>query len=73
MATLKVGIYTVRMGYKILRTRLNNPTEEGDKKLWRIIWKSKGIIPRVRMFLWRACRKALPTAFQMHRRILALI
>jgi zinc-binding in reverse transcriptase len=36
---------------------------------WKLIWGLKGILPRVQLFLWKACHDGLPTAVVMHRRI----
>lgn len=42
-------------------------TEEGVKQFWKSIWRM--IVPhKVKVFLWRACSRALPTKARLHKR-----
>lgn len=65
------GIYTVRSGYWLgqmgkLRTwELFNG--QGVRDLWSLVWKVEGP-PKLRHFLWRACKGSLGTMSVLHRR-----
>ncbi|KAK8274010.1 hypothetical protein V6Z11_D10G045200 [Gossypium hirsutum] len=55
------GQYTVKEGYHLLKkkeegNRIKKPSSSHcvDEKLWKIIWSLK-TLPKVKMFLWRAC------------------
>ncbi|KAJ3694274.1 hypothetical protein LUZ60_009754 [Juncus effusus] len=37
--------------------------------VWQIVWKTSGILPKVRVFAWRLLSNALPSAFNLHKRI----
>jgi zinc-binding in reverse transcriptase len=37
--------------------------------MWKIIWGLRKVLPKVKMFLWRACQWGLATAAEMHRMI----
>lgn len=61
------GQYTVKEGYHLLKkkeegNRIKKPSSSHcvDEKLWKIIWCLK-TLPKVKMFLWRACRNLLVT------------
>lgn len=41
-------------------------------KFWTRIWKLQGIIPRIRIFLWKALHNALPVGKVLHRRFDAI-
>lgn len=61
------GTYTVKKGYALLResTQLS---QIGSKELWNWIWRRGLLLPRVRLFLWKAMHKALPLGSIMQRR-----
>lgn len=51
------GIYTAKDGYMILakgQHRIVN-YDDDQKFLWKEMWNWKGMIPRVLIFIWRAC------------------
>ncbi|KAL0014213.1 hypothetical protein SO802_001282 [Lithocarpus litseifolius] len=67
------GEYSVRSGYFFLKTEAtsDNPLRQNNtelmKPLWKKIWKMP--VPcKVRNFLWRACRNAIPTMKNLQRR-----
>lgn len=37
--------------------------------MWKRLWEWKGILPRVKTFLWRAIHEGIPTQMAMHMRI----
>lgn len=37
--------------------------------IWKQIWKTKGVVPRVKMFFWKAVQGALPMSAALSRRI----
>ena len=66
------GMYSVQSAYRlyseISRQALpSSSTGEGDKKLWNGIWKLR-VPPKVRHFLWRVVRDALPTKINLLKR-----
>lgn len=68
----KHGFFTVKSAYHRAVQKFSKIHEERAAgsyihKEWKMIW---GIvaIPRVRLFIWRACMNALPTRDQLHRR-----
>ncbi|KAJ3698468.1 hypothetical protein LUZ61_002173 [Rhynchospora tenuis] len=58
----------VKEGYKKLVERAPR-TGNVEGELWKTIWGWKGVVPKVRIFLWRLLSKALPVAQNMHSRI----
>ena len=67
------GEYTVKSGYFFLKTEAktspsgSQSNAEKLKPLWKKIWKLP--LPcKVRNFLWRACRNAIPTMKNLNRR-----
>ena len=60
------GEYTVKSGYFFLKTESKNgsnevgSSSEHTKPVWKQIWKLD-VLSKVKNFLWRACRNALPT------------
>jgi zinc-binding in reverse transcriptase len=61
------GQYVVKLGYQMLRDR--GGTQRERSAIWKIIWGLRKVLPKVKMFLWRACQGGLATAVEMHRRI----
>ena len=66
------GHYTCRSGYRFLKEEselLAYPQAPPicDKKFWKAIWKLQ-VPPKIRNFIWRACRNALPTKQVLMRR-----
>ncbi|KAH1048380.1 hypothetical protein J1N35_039164 [Gossypium stocksii] len=65
------GQYTVKEGYHLLKkkeegNRIKKPSSSHcvDEKLWKIIWSLK-TLPKVKIFLWRACRNLLVTSHNL--------
>ncbi|CAN1797165.1 hypothetical protein LINPERHAP1_LOCUS21170, partial [Linum perenne] len=44
-----------------------NHVDSGINKLWKWLWQLD-LPPKVRFFIWRACRNALPTRIGLNRR-----
>jgi Reverse transcriptase (RNA-dependent DNA polymerase)/zinc-binding in reverse transcriptase/Endonuclease/Exonuclease/phosphatase family len=67
----KSGRYSVKEGYSMMKA---GPVDirENERRMWTLLWQVKGIIPRVRVFIWRACHNAIATTYEMHRRIHAI-
>ncbi|KAJ4766019.1 Ribonuclease H-like superfamily protein [Rhynchospora pubera] len=64
----KAGNYSVKEGYqRLIQLAPRNGNVEGE--LWKRIWGWKGVVPKVRIFMWRLLSKALPVAQNMHTRI----
>lgn len=73
----KSGLYDVKFGYHAEKSR--RMKEEANKcstfntvdnKLWKHIWNAK-VGPKIKTFIWRACKNAIPTRSNLHRRNLA--
>ncbi|CAN1857180.1 Putative ribonuclease H protein At1g65750 [Linum perenne] len=45
----------------------NQPSDESTKKLWKWLWQLD-LPPKIKYFLWRVCRNALPTKAGLYRR-----
>ena len=62
----KKGNFTVRSAYQLLRSQLaqQEPSTSSatslNTKLWNGIWSAR-VQPKVKMFIWRACKNILPT------------
>lgn len=55
------GGYSVKKAYDVLKG--TGPTVDVSlKKVWELIWQKGTIVPRVRIFLWKLMRNALPLA-----------
>ncbi|CAN1163690.1 Putative ribonuclease H protein At1g65750 [Linum perenne] len=57
------GKFTVKSCYKHLRTMThphNHPVDDSTRKLWKWLWQLD-LPPKIKFFLWRVCRNALPT------------
>lgn len=70
----KHGKFSVRSCYLLIRSggSANQDTSRGSRSgaggpSWKEIW-SLDIPPKLRMFLWRACRNILPTQVELFRR-----
>lgn len=73
----KSGDYTAKSGYlslqasKVQSTALllnnGNDRETDDWNWHKCIWSPK-LLPKIKMFLWKACQNALPTAENLLRR-----
>ncbi|KMT03039.1 hypothetical protein BVRB_8g196010 [Beta vulgaris subsp. vulgaris] len=65
------GIYTVRSGYWLGRMGKLRTWElfhgDGDRDIWSLVWKVDGP-PKLRHFLWRACKGSLGTMSVLYRR-----
>lgn len=67
----KDGIYSVRSAYKMIFSDEWSAGMEPyltDSKLWKTIWHAE-VLLRVKIFVWRACLKALPMCCGLHIRI----
>lgn len=53
------GGFRVKDAYNILRG-VGNGNAVGSAKLWNWVWKRGNIAPRIRIFIWKLIRKALP-------------
>lgn len=63
----KDGSYSVKNGYHWtmanisgVQSMLPHNSHQVDKHVWRAIWKLK-VIPKIKLFFWRALSDALPT------------
>ncbi|XP_078174456.1 uncharacterized protein LOC144568100 [Carex rostrata] len=66
----KTGVYTAKMGYEMLKSHMPLPVYNAEtKQMLQKIWEWKGVLPRVRTFLWRAIHGGLPTTAMLHTRI----
>lgn len=61
------GSYTVKSAYQMALTNLVDRSHLRSDGDWSFIWKLK-VPPRVKLFLWRSCREALPTRVQLNGR-----
>lgn len=70
----KSGVYSVRSAYKALMNDnwfASEGTSSSTTTMWKTIWGDK-VLPRVKVFAWRACLEALPTRKGLSRRIAAI-
>lgn len=72
----KNGMYTVKTGYlwtqlqKVPKPKIKpNTSHTIMEEVWKIIWSSK-TIPKIKLFLWRAVKRVLPTLFNLFKRTL---
>ena len=65
------GAYTCKSGYRFLKMEDEKEgmeeVQNGEKVFWQSIWGLR-IPNNVKNFLWRACRKAIPTKANLKRR-----
>jgi len=57
--------YSCKSGYMFLKEeeelQLNPQTPPiCDKRVWKEVWQMQ-VLPKIKKFLWRACRNVLPT------------
>lgn len=66
----KSGTYTVKEGYKLLvqTTQFRPQYDQSKLKALKQIWNWKGVIPRVKLFLWRAIHSGLTTTLELSKR-----
>ncbi|OMO84089.1 hypothetical protein COLO4_22232 [Corchorus olitorius] len=70
-----LGQYSVKSGYYAIKCNAvtsQNPNKASsshriDKDLWNIVWNIN-CPKKIRTFLWRCCRNALPTAVGLYKR-----
>lgn len=64
------GRYSTKEGYKLLSQQRNNMVYEPTKiEAWKRVWSWKGVIPRVKMFLWKSIHGGIATLAELHKRI----
>ncbi|KAJ4781348.1 Ribonuclease H-like superfamily protein [Rhynchospora pubera] len=57
----KNGQFSIKAAYQLLlRNSAHNSHGNIPKNICRMIWHAKGVLPRARVFLWRAVKEALP-------------
>ena len=66
------GTYTVKSGYNLLSKEKENSDPLNNnlapsQKVWKIIW-SLSVPPKVRNFLWRAAKNAIPVKTNLVKR-----
>lgn len=64
------GFFTVKSAYPLSKfSHIHNkrPSSSTIPKEWKQLWKID-VIPRVRLFLWKACNNALPTRTNLKKR-----
>uniref|UniRef100_A0A2N9INQ2 Reverse transcriptase zinc-binding domain-containing protein n=1 Tax=Fagus sylvatica TaxID=28930 RepID=A0A2N9INQ2_FAGSY len=67
------GQYTVKSGYQLLLSQQRSheapasSSLNGGSKFWNAIW-AVWVAPKVRLFIWRACRDILPTQTKLFDR-----
>ncbi|XP_037491762.1 uncharacterized protein LOC119369505 [Jatropha curcas] len=65
----KRGVYTVKSGYHVSMGLVRDSQNVGNPRLWTRIWS---LNPKIRDFLWRACRDVLPTKSNLLKRGIAV-
>ncbi|KAJ1695019.1 hypothetical protein LUZ63_011717 [Rhynchospora breviuscula] len=65
----KSGKYSVREGYQYLLQQTRENTIDARVNMWQKLQKWKGIVPKVKLFLWRLISGGLMLAQNVHRRI----
>lgn len=65
------GQYTVQLSYRVLakENAINPPNENlnPSNEVWKVLW-GLSMPNKVKSFLWRACRDALPTKVNLKKR-----
>ncbi|KAJ1690039.1 hypothetical protein LUZ63_014194 [Rhynchospora breviuscula] len=55
------GQFSIKGAYLMLVSNpTHTPADATARRLYKLIWHSKNILPRIRLFLWRAMKEALP-------------
>ncbi|XVF19448.1 hypothetical protein REPUB_Repub11eG0112000 [Reevesia pubescens] len=64
-----MGNFTVRSAYFVAKRVLNGWNQFVDQRSckWRLLWTSK-VIPKVKVFMWRAIHEILPTSEKLQHR-----
>ncbi|KAJ4745251.1 RNA-directed DNA polymerase (reverse transcriptase)-related family protein [Rhynchospora pubera] len=65
----KRGKYTVKEGYQLLSRQENLSGSNNVAELWQKVKTWKGVVPKVKIFIWRLISKALMLSQNVHRRI----
>ena len=70
------GVYSCKSGYRFLKEEAemevtNQVPPLRDKHVWKAIW-SMQVPQKVKNFIWRACRNAMPTKHALMRRTVIL-
>ncbi|KAJ4757665.1 RNA-directed DNA polymerase (reverse transcriptase)-related family protein [Rhynchospora pubera] len=65
----KNGKYTAKQGYLELQKDMQNAQLTQTNLQWVHMWNWKGIVPKVKVFIWRLLSRTLPVAQNIHRRI----
>lgn len=57
----KAGIFSAKSAYRLLARNswAESSLQQSYRPLWHLIWKTNGVSPRVRMFIWRSVNRAL--------------
>ncbi|XP_012070175.1 uncharacterized protein LOC105632409 [Jatropha curcas] len=63
----KRGIYKLKSAYKLAVQEVAASHYVGNPNMWKFIW-AMNIHPKVKQFLWRACKDLLPTKTQLNKR-----
>lgn len=64
------GEFCVKRAYQMLmqlRVNFNHMQSDLEKIIWKTIWHAKGVLPRVRMFMWKAMHDVLPVGLALHK------
>lgn len=61
----KFGDYSIRTAYKIFMNTILDDEQLRVDGSWSLIWNVQ-FPPRVKVFLWRACRDCLPVRTRLH-------
>ncbi|KAJ4812089.1 Ribonuclease H-like superfamily protein [Rhynchospora pubera] len=56
----KNGQFSIKAAYLLLLRKSNPSQNTLPKEICNMIWHTRGILPRTRVFLWRATHEALP-------------
>lgn len=51
------GKFTIKKAYQLMRRPLN---DDNDQQFWMWFWQEDTLMPKLKMFVWRCCWKALP-------------
>lgn len=68
----KNGVFSVKGAYKMLeqlQPLIRGMISPKEKQVWKKIWKTPGVLPRVRIFFWKILEKALPIGVALSKRI----